>query len=122
MELPVYILLFTFHFRKNSMPTRREKLEGMLLADPDDSTLRYMLAMELDKEGTTTQALQEFEYLMKAPVPFVPAFLMAGQLLVRLGRTEDARSVFNHGIQAAQTQNNQHAAGEMAGFLATLGN
>lgn len=120
--MPVKILLRTSHFRKNSMPTRREKLEGMLLAAPDDSTLRYMLAMELDKEGHTAQALHEFEHLMKAPVPFVPAFLMAGQLLIRHGRTEDARSVFNHGIQAAQTQNNQHAAGEMAGFLASLGN
>lgn len=104
------------------MPTRREKLEGMLLATPDDPTLRYMLAMELDKEGDTTQALHQFEHLMKASLPFVPAFLMAGQLLVRLGRTEEARSVFNHGIQAAQTQNNQHAAGEMAGFLTSLGN
>ena len=104
------------------MPTRREKLEGMLLATPDDPTLRYMLAMELDKESDAIQALYQFEHLMKAAVPFVPAFLMAGQLLVRLGRTEEARSVFNHGIQAAQTQNNQHAAGEMAGFLASLGN
>lgn len=104
------------------MPTRREKLEAMLLASPDDSTLRYMLAMELDKEGTTAQALHQFELLMIAPLPFVPAFLMAGQLLTRIGRTEEARSVFNHGIQAAQSQNNQHAAGEMAGFLASLGN
>jgi thioredoxin-like negative regulator of GroEL len=104
------------------MPTRREKLEAMLQSTPDDQTLRYMLAMEFDKQGDPAGAMQQFTQLMQASTPYVPAFLMAGQLLTRLGRTEEARSVFNDGIQTAQAQNNTHAAGEMAGFLASLGN
>jgi hypothetical protein len=41
---------------------------------------------------------------------------------MRQGRIEDARSVFVDGIAVAQQQQNSHAAGEMAGFLSSLGN
>lgn len=82
--------------------------------------LKYMLAMECDKEGNHGRSLELFDDLMKATVPYVPAFLMAGQLLTRLGRVEDAKRAFSAGIQWAQQQNNSHAAGEMAGFLAGL--
>ena len=33
------------------MSSRREKIEALLADDPNDSFLRYSLAMELDKEG-----------------------------------------------------------------------
>lgn len=102
------------------MASRREKLEAMLQGSPGDQTLRYMLAMELDKEGHAEQALQNFEVLMKNPKPYVPAFLMTGQLLTRLGRTNEAKETYQRGIAQAQLQENGHAAGEMAGFLVAL--
>jgi len=102
------------------MASRREKLEGMLQSSPDDQLLRYMLAMELDREGQHEASLLQFQTLMTAPTPYVPAFLMAGQMLMRLNRTADARRVFQTGIRQAELQQNSHAAGEMAGFLATL--
>lgn len=102
------------------MASRREKLEVMLQSSPDDQMLRYMLAMEFDKEGNSELSLQLFDGLMTATTPYVPAFLMAGQLLTRIGKVEDARKTFSAGIQQAQQQNNSHAAGEMAGFLAGL--
>lgn len=104
----------------STMASRREKLEGMLQSSPDDQLLRYMLAMELDREGQCAESLQQFQNLMTATSPYVPAFLMAGQLLMRLNRTTDARQVFQTGIRQAELQQNSHAAGEMAGFLATL--
>jgi hypothetical protein len=104
------------------MSARREKLEKMLAAAPDDSLLRYMLAMELDRENQPAQSLEQFEHLMQQATPYVPAFLMSGQLLMRIGQTEKARSVFVAGIAAAQAAGNAHAAGEMAGFLSSLGN
>jgi len=102
------------------MASRREKLEGMLLSAPDDQLLRYMLAMELDREGQSEQSLQHFQTLMSAATPYVPAFLMAGQMLTRLTRVAEARHVFQQGIRHAELQQNSHAAGEMAGFMATL--
>lgn len=101
--------------------SRREKIEAMLASDPSDSMLRYMLAMELDKEAEHDQSLELFAGLMEDQPPHVPAFLMAGQQLVKLGRTEEARTVLRDGIEAARAEGNSHAAGEMAEFLTQLG-
>ena len=102
------------------MASRREKLEAMLQSSPADQMLRYMLALELEKEGEAERSLGLMNSLMQDSTPYVPAFLMAGQQLARLGRIEDARACYSAGIKEAQQQNNSHAAGEMAGFLASL--
>ena len=100
--------------------SRRQKLEAMLLASPNDQMLRYMLAMELDKEAEHDRSLELFGSLMNEAPPYVPAFLMAGQLLARLERLDEARSTYRTGILEAQRQGNDHAAGEMTGFLQAL--
>jgi tetratricopeptide (TPR) repeat protein len=100
--------------------SRREKIEAMLADDPGDTFLRYSLAMELDKEGDHAGSLGKFAELTRDNPPYVPAFFMAGQQLVRLGRLEEARAVLDDGIEAARAQNDLHAAGEMSEFLASL--
>ena len=104
----------------DTLMTRREKIEGMLVNDPSDTFLRYSLAMELDKEGDHDNSLARFAELTRDNPPYVPAFFMAGQQLVRLGRTDEARPILRDGIAAARVQDNQHAAGEMTEFLASL--
>ena len=100
--------------------SRRQKLETMLEAAPDDQMLRYMLAMECDKESDQQRSLELFGGLMDESPPYVPAFLMAGQLLARLDRIDEARDTYQTGVIEAQRQNNAHAADEMSGFLQTL--
>jgi len=102
------------------MVSRREKLETMLLDSPADPMLRYMLALELEKEGECDRSLQLLNSLMQDATPYVPAFLMAGQQMARLGKIDEAKACYTDGIRHAQEQNNSHAAGEMAGFLAAL--
>jgi Tfp pilus assembly protein PilF len=101
--------------------TRREKLETMLADDPQDQLLRYMLAMELDKEGDHDRSLLLLDGLMSDPSPYVPAFLMAGQQYTRLDRMEAARAAFQQGIAAAQQQGDMHAFEELKRFLSELG-
>jgi hypothetical protein len=100
---------------------RREKIEAMLADDPGDTFLRYSLAMELDKEGAHDDSLAKFAELARDDPPYVPAFFMAGQQLVRLGRVDEARTILRDGIGAANAQENFHAVGEMTEFLASLG-
>lgn len=102
--------------------TRREKIEAMLADDPGDTFLRYSLAMELDKEGNHDASLAKFAELTRNDPPYVPAFFMAGQQLVRLGRIDEARTLLRGGIGAARLQGDDHAAGEMTEFLLSLGN
>ncbi|MGE3242892.1 MAG: hypothetical protein AB7G28_10665 [Pirellulales bacterium] len=101
--------------------TRRQKIEAMLAEDPGDTFLRYSLAMELDKEGENEVSLVTFGELTRDDPPYVPAFFMAAQQLVRLGRVSEARTQLRDGIEAARTQGDSHAAGEMSEFLASLG-
>jgi len=101
--------------------SRREKIEAMLALDPADEFLRYSLAMELDKEGDHERSLGEFAALMTASSPYVPAFFMAAQQLVRLHRIDEARSALRDGIAQARSAGNTHAASEMSEFLASLG-
>ncbi len=101
--------------------TRRQKIEAMLADDPEDVFLRYGVAIELEKEGEVDRSLDFFRGLMHQSTPYVPAFFMCGQMLTRLSRIEEARTVLRSGIDEARTQGNAHAAGEMAEFLATLG-
>jgi tetratricopeptide (TPR) repeat protein len=100
--------------------SRREKIEAMLADDPGDTFLRYSLAMELDKEGQHEASLAKFAELTRDDPPYVPAFFMAGQQLARLGRLDEARAALSNGIEAARSQNDVHAAGEMTEFLASL--
>lgn len=102
-------------------PSRREKIEAMLADDPTDTFLRYSLAMELDKEGDHEKSLEGLRGLMADDPPYVPAFFMSGQQLVRLSRIDQARDVLRDGIEQARAQNNTHAAGEMSEFLTSLG-
>jgi len=102
-------------------PTRRQKIEAMLVDEPQDQFLRYCLAMELDKEGDHAHSLEQFHGLMSDEKPYVPAFFMAAQQLAKLGRTAEAREALRPGIEQARAQGDSHAAGEMAEFLASLG-
>jgi thioredoxin-like negative regulator of GroEL len=103
------------------MATRRERIEAMLADDPRDPFLRYSLALELEKEGQHDASLARFDELMTDEPPYVPAFFMAAQQLVQLGRVDDARTRLRHGIEHARQQGNLHAAGEMGELLASLG-
>lgn len=103
------------------MSTRREKIEAMLADDPQDTFLRYSLAMELEKEADHDRSLALLGELSTDDAPYVPAFFMAAQQLARLNRVTEARSFLRDGIEAARTQGDAHAAGEMSEFLASLG-
>ena len=92
----------------------------MLAREPQDTFLRYSLAMELEKEGKHEESLQYLCGLQADDPAYIPAFFMAGQQLARLERTQDARDVLRDGIQQAQAQGDTHAAGEMTEFLGSL--
>ncbi|MCH7727638.1 MAG: tetratricopeptide repeat protein, partial [Planctomycetes bacterium] len=76
-----------------SNPSRREKVEALLAENPNDTTLRYMLAMELEIEGEHERSLEAFGALIKESPAYVAAFFMSAKQLARLGRTDEAREI-----------------------------
>lgn len=95
-------------------------LKEILAENPNDAFARYGLAMEYANTGDTASALTEYEKVIESNPAYVPAYQMAGQLLMNLGRDADARAWFERGIAAAQRAGNQHAVSEMQGMLDTL--
>ncbi len=101
--------------------SRREKIEAMLADDPNDTFLRYSLAMEFRSEGDHAKSIELMTELTKGTPPHVQAFFMAAQQMVDLGDVDEARTMLRNGIDEARQQGNAHAAGEMSELLSSLG-
>jgi len=100
--------------------TRREKLEAMLLESPDDSFLRYGIAMEDRSAGNGAAALAGFLDVLSRDPAYVPAYFQAAQLEIDEGRTVEARDLLEQGIAAARKAGDSHAMGEMQNVLQAL--
>jgi predicted Zn-dependent protease len=99
------------------------QLEALLADDPHDPFLRYGLALEHASAGDDDTAATVLAALTADAPDYVPAYLMRGQALGRLGREPEAAEVLRAGIAAAErvsTPEALHARGEMAGLLSTL--
>jgi predicted Zn-dependent protease len=101
--------------------TRRQKLEALLAESPEDTFLQYALAMQVASDGDEPEAARRLEGLLAADPSYVPAYLQLGQLHARLQDPASARSVLTRGIETARRAGDQHAEGEMRGFLDELG-
>ena len=101
---------------------RMAQIEAMLAEDPDDAFLRYGLAMEHASAGDDATSVEVLRDLIArtSPNPYIPAFLMAGQALVRLDRVPDACAILRQGITAAAKAGDTHAQGEMQGLLDSI--
>jgi len=100
---------------------RREQLEELLRADPDDSFLLYALALECAAEGEIEDAVERLAGLLARDPDYVPAWFQRGQLLARLERVAESRGVLDEGIEAAGRTGDAHAVEEMTAFRETLG-
>jgi predicted Zn-dependent protease len=104
---------------------RMEQILAMLAEEPNDPFLRYGLAMEHSSLGDDAAAVTVLRELiaLDPATPYIPAYLMCAQALVRLEREDEATVVLQEGIAAASragTPEAAHAQGEMQGLLATL--
>jgi predicted Zn-dependent protease len=98
--------------------TRKEQIEELLIADPNDPFLRYGLAMEHVSAGNDREAVRCLQELLDVAADYVPAYLQLAQACLRMGQAAEARAVLTRGIPVARQQGDAHAAEEMQGFLA----
>jgi predicted Zn-dependent protease len=100
--------------------TRKQQIEEMLVSDPNDPFLRYGLAMEHVSAGDDAAAAKCLQDLITVTPDYVPGYQQLGQVLLRQGRTGEARQAWRQGVQAAEKAGNFHARDEMQGFLDNL--
>jgi hypothetical protein len=66
------------------------------------------------------EAREAFEALIAEHPSYTAAYLHAGHTLVALGRSIDARTIYQRGVEACSRAGDAHAAGELEGALALL--
>jgi tetratricopeptide (TPR) repeat protein len=94
-----------------------DQLLPLLEADPQDSFLRYGVAMEYAKLGRFDDAMREFNELLKNAPDYVAGYFMAGRTCEQMDDLEKAKTYYRDGIAAAKRTGDQHAAGEISAAL-----
>jgi len=102
------------------MPSRLETLRQLLEQTPENSFLRYGLAMEHVNTGDLEGAMREFASLLEHDAGYKAAYFHAGQTLEKLGRREEARDMYRRGIEVTTRFGDLHARGELQGALDLL--
>lgn len=91
----------------------------MLDRNPADSFARYGLAMEYANSGNLDEAVREYQAIVETNENYAAAYYHGGQALERLGRVEEARALYEKGVEItgrlgdAKTQNELQAALDM---------
>ena len=96
-------------------------LTEILAQNPTDAFARYGLAMAYASEGKTEEALREYGTAIQNTPDYVPAYQMSAQVLMKLGRMDEAKARLEAGMAACERTGNAHAASEMQGMLDEIG-
>ncbi|MBP8809379.1 MAG: hypothetical protein KBG48_13620 [Kofleriaceae bacterium] len=99
---------------------RLAQFQALIAKAPKDPFPRYGLAMEHKSRGDLAAAAAAFDELIAAFPDYVPSYLMAGGVAVKLGRAETARALYERGIEVATARGDLHAKGELASALAEV--
>jgi tetratricopeptide (TPR) repeat protein len=97
-----------------------EILKNMLAENPRDSFARYGLAMEHVINGEMEQAIAEFRVLLEYNPDYAAAYFHGGQALEKLGRVEDAREMYQKGIESTSRSGDRHTQSELQAALDML--
>jgi predicted Zn-dependent protease len=92
----------------------------MVEQKPDEPFVRYSLAMAYRSAGMGADAAREFEELSRRAPDYVPTYLMLGQVLESIGRSDEASDAYERGIAAATRKGEAHARNELAQSLEVL--
>ena len=102
------------------MKSRREMLEDFVAQDPGDSFSRFALALELEKEARSLDAVAQLQEVVTRDPDYVPAFYHLGRLLVGQGRAEDAREIYQRGLEVASKAGDRRTSDEIQEALDAL--
>ncbi|MGA2598591.1 MAG: tetratricopeptide repeat protein [Bryobacteraceae bacterium] len=74
-------------------------LQSMVDQNPSDTFARYGLAMEYANSGNLEEAVRQYRTLLQNHEDYAAAYYHGGQALERLGQLEEAREMYEKGIE-----------------------
>jgi len=99
---------------------RIDLITEMLNKNPEDSYLRYAIAVEYLNIGNAAQAEKEFAHIVKNDKGYLASYYQLGRLLEERGRTKKAISVYQSGLAVARKKNDQKTMGALSEALLIL--
>ena len=99
---------------------RLDILKQMVSQDPNNTFARYGLAMEYANNGDDERAVEEFRALIQKDENYAAAYHHGGQALEKLGRIEEARKMYEDGIEASIRKGDSHTRSEIEAALSLL--
>ncbi len=102
------------------MSTRLELLKVYLNDDPDDSFLKYAIAMEYLAVNDHQAALEHLSSLLNDDPDYLAAYYMAGKSAENLNQLPLARNFYEIGISVAHSQKDMHTLSELKSALDQL--
>ena len=85
--------------------------------DPDDAFTRFAIANEYLKRDEPRQALAFYEKLVADQPDYTGTYYHLGKLYERLGRRDDAVTIYQKGVDAARRQRNLKDLSELQDAL-----
>jgi tetratricopeptide (TPR) repeat protein len=99
---------------------RMETLKSMLAQNPKGTFARYGLAMEYANGGDLESAVSEYRALLDSNPDYAAAYFHGGQTLEKLGRVEEAREIYQQGIEVTTRTGDGHTRSELQTALDML--
>ncbi|MEE9372665.1 MAG: hypothetical protein V3V00_06390 [Saprospiraceae bacterium] len=90
-----------------------DKLKDMLADDPNDSFVRFAIAMEYKNVEMFEEAVLEFNSLKVLDANYVGLYYHLAHCYAELQEEEAALIVYNDGIKIAENLNDLHAKSEL---------
>ncbi len=92
----------------------------MVAQDPKNTFARYGLAMEYASAGEEARAVDEFRALLEQDENYAAAYYHGGQALEKLGQLDEARDLYQRGIEACTRKGDFHTRSEIEAALSLL--
>lgn len=102
------------------MSERVEAFKRLLEADPKDPFLHYGLGLEMLKAGPAEEAAREFAEAARLNPDHTASYREWGKALERAGRPEEAREVWEKGVEVSRRTGDLQTGKEMEVFLRRL--
>lgn len=99
---------------------RAAALQKLLEQDPSNSFARYGLAQAYASSGRLSEAVEAYRGLLELDPLYVAAYYHGGQALEKLGQVEDARTLYQQGIDACTRKGDLHTRSEIQAALDLL--
>lgn len=103
------------------METNRiDVLKDLVSQKPTDAFARYGLAMEYVKADALEEAVNEFRAVLANDPGYAYAYFHGGQTLEKLGLFDQARGMYEQGVNVTQRKGDQKAMSELQAALDLL--